>query len=73
MKFNHVGYPVTVSFESEIDLPHLRMTVSDHKSNPFGIQLQRYHDGAPYPEIVKTVPHVAFEVAISKPPSKDKK
>jgi hypothetical protein len=38
------------------------MTVSDHQSNPFGIQWQRYWDDAPYPELVKTVPHVAFEV-----------
>jgi hypothetical protein len=38
------------------------MTVSDHLSNPFGIQWQRYWDDAPYPDLVKTVPHVAFEV-----------
>jgi len=37
------------------------VTVSDHQSNPFGIQWQRYWDGAPYPDLVKTVPHVAFE------------
>jgi len=34
-----------------------------HRSNnPFGIQWQRYWSDAPYPELVKTVPHVAFEV-----------
>ena len=62
MKFNHVGIPTTGSFDGEIPLPHLKMTVSDHLSNPFGIQWQRYWDDAPYPELVKTVPHVAFEV-----------
>lgn len=62
MKFNHVGIPTTESFEGEIDLPHLKMTVSDHENNPFGIQWQRYWDGAPYPEVVKRIPHVAFEV-----------
>jgi len=62
MKFNHVGIPVTGSFEGEIDLPHLKMTVSDHENNPYGIQWQRYWDSAPYPELVKTVPHVAFVV-----------
>jgi hypothetical protein len=36
--------------------------VSDHKNNPFGIQWQRYWDDAPYPDLVKTIPHVAFEV-----------
>ncbi|WP_299926950.1 hypothetical protein [uncultured Pelagimonas sp.] len=62
MKFNHVGIPTTDRFEGEIPLPDLAMTVSDHKNNPFGIQWQRYDDGAPYPDLVKTVAHVAFEV-----------
>lgn len=62
MKFNHVGIPTTARFEGEIPLPHLQMTVSDHQDNPFGIQWQRYWDGAPYPDLVKSVPHVAFEV-----------
>lgn len=62
MKFNHVGIPVTGRFEGEIDLPHLKMTVSDHENNPYGIQWQHYWDDAPYPELVKTVPHVAFVV-----------
>ncbi len=62
MKFNHIGIPVTGNFDGEIDLPHLKMTVSDHENNPYGIQWQRYWNGAPYPELVKTVPHVAFVV-----------
>ncbi|MDR9417668.1 VOC family protein [Gracilimonas sp.] len=62
MKFHHIGIPTKDSFEEEIDLPHLKMTVSDHESNAFGIQWQRYWEDAPYPEIVKTIPHVAFEV-----------
>ena len=62
MKYNHIGIPTTRPFEGEIPLPHLKVTVSDHKNNPFGIQWMRYWEGAPYPELVKTVPHVAFEV-----------
>ena len=61
-RFNHLGIPTTERFDGEIDLPHLKMTVSDHQDNPFGIQWQRYWDGAPYPELVKTVPHLAFEI-----------
>lgn len=62
MRFNHIGIPTTRRFEGEIPLPKLKMTVSDHKNNPFGIQWQRYDSDAPYPELVKTIPHVAFEV-----------
>ena len=62
MKFDHIGIPTTDRFDGEIELPNLQMTVSDHQDNPFGIQWQRYWDDAPYPDLVKTVPHVAFEV-----------
>ena len=62
MKYNHIGIPTTSTFDGEIPLPHLKVTVSDHQNNRFGIQWQRYWDGAPYPDLVKTVPHVAFEV-----------
>ncbi|MFC1235638.1 VOC family protein [Vibrio sp. F74] len=62
MKFSHLGIPTTDKFEGEIDLPHLKMTVSDHQNNPYGIQWQRFWKDAPYPELVKTMPHVAFEV-----------
>ena len=62
MKFNHIGIPTTERFEGEIDLPHLKMTVSDHENNPYGIQWQRYWDDCSLPELVKTVAHVAFVV-----------
>ena len=62
MRYNHLGIPTTGRFEGEIDLPHLKMTVSDHENNPFGVQWQRYWEDAPYPDLVKTIPHVAFEV-----------
>jgi hypothetical protein len=62
MKYNHVGIPATDTFDGEIPLPHLKVTVSDHQNNPFGIQWQRYWPDSPVPEVVKTIPHVAFEV-----------
>ncbi len=73
MKFNHIGIPTRGYFEDEIPLPHLHMTVSDHKNNPFGIQWQRFDEDAPYPEIVKTMAHVAFEVDNLEEALKDQK
>ncbi len=61
-KYDHLGIPTSDEFEGEIELPHLKITVSDHENNPYGIQWQRYWEDAPYPDLVKTVPHVAFEV-----------
>ena len=42
MRFNHIGIPTTRSFDGEIHLPHLKMTVSDHQDNPFGIHSGRF-------------------------------
>ena len=60
-RFNHIGIPTTGRFEGEIDLPHLKITVSDHQDNPFGIQWQRYWEDSPCPDLVKSVQHPAFE------------
>ena len=62
MKYNHMGIPTSDRFEGEINIPHLKITVSDHANNAFGIQWMRYWNDAPYPELVKKLPHVAFEV-----------
>jgi hypothetical protein len=62
VKFNHIGIPTKERFDGEIRLPHLQITCSDHQSNPYGVQWMHYWDNAPYPELVKTVAHVAFEV-----------
>jgi hypothetical protein len=59
VKFNHIGIPTAGSFDGEIPLPHLKMTVSDHQSNPFGIQWQRYWDEAPYPGAAATTSRAA--------------
>ena len=38
------------------------MYVSGFESSPYGVQWMRFDADAPFPEIVKSVPHVAFEV-----------
>ena len=35
---------------------------TDHENNPFGIQWMRFEQDCPLPDLVKTLPHVAFEV-----------
>ena len=38
------------------------MYVSGYGKNAYGIEWMRFDDDADFPEIVKTLPHVAFEV-----------
>jgi hypothetical protein len=62
MKYHHLGIPTTAPRPGEVHLEQFKVYCTDHESNPFGIQWMRYETDCPLPEIVKTVPHVAFEV-----------
>ena len=62
MKYHHVGIPTYEKRQHEIHLKDLKMYVSGYGKNPYGIEWIRYENNAPYPDLVKTVPHVAFEV-----------
>jgi hypothetical protein len=62
MKYHHIGIPTTERLKDETHLAHLGIYVSGYGKNPYGIEWTRYEDDAPYPALVKTVPHVAFEV-----------
>ena len=61
-RYHHLGIPTNTPRPGELYLAHLKLYVSGFESSPYGIQWMRFDDDAPYPEIVKTVPHVAFEV-----------
>jgi hypothetical protein len=61
-KYHHLGIPTTEKREGEVHLKHLKIYVSGYKESPYHIEWMRYEPDAPYPELVKTIPHVAFEV-----------
>jgi len=62
MRYHHLGIPTTIPQPGETYLEEFKVFCTDHESNPFGIQWMRYEADSPLPELVKTVPHVAFEV-----------
>ncbi len=62
LKYHHLGIPTRNKLKDERHLKHLKMYVSGYGKSPYGVEWTRYEEDAPYPELVKTVPHVAFEV-----------
>lgn len=46
----------------EVYLKDYKLYHSGYGRNEFGIEWMRYEKDCPLPEIVKTIPHVAFEV-----------
>ncbi len=62
MRYHHVGIPTTTPQPGEVYLPDYKLYCTDHESNSFGIQWMRYDADCSLPDLVKTQPHVAFEV-----------
>lgn len=61
-RYHHVGIPTQTARPGEIYLEEYKVFCTDHERNAFGIQWMRYEAECTLPDVVKTVPHVAFEV-----------
>ena len=61
-RYHHVGIPTDVPRAGEVYLERYGFHCTDHESNPYGIQWMRYDPDSPLPDVVKSLPHVAFEV-----------
>ena len=62
MRYHHLGIPTTTPHPDETYLERYKCFCTDHERNAFGIQWMRYEPDCPLPDLVKIVPHVAFEV-----------
>ena len=62
VKYHHIGIPTKKKLKDEIYIKHLKVHVSGYGKNPYKVEWIRYEDDANFPEIVKSIPHVAFEV-----------
>ncbi len=62
LQYHHIGIPTQVSRQDEEYLADYKMYVSGFDDSPFGVEWMRFEDDSPLPDLVKSVPHVAFEV-----------
>lgn len=62
MRYHHLGIPTDEIPLGATYLPEYKLYCTDHRATPFGIQWMKYDADCPLPELVKRVPHVAFEV-----------
>ncbi|NMC60261.1 MAG: hypothetical protein GYA51_12895 [Candidatus Methanofastidiosa archaeon] len=61
-KYHHIGIPTNDKMPNERYLPHLKFYVSGFSTSPFGVEWMRFDDDCPILELIKTIPHIAFEV-----------
>jgi hypothetical protein len=61
-KYHHIGIPTDKEMPIESYIPHLKIYASGFNTSPFGIEWMKYDKDCPISDIVKSVPHTAFEV-----------
>lgn len=61
-RYHHVGIPTADVRPEEHHLPQFGMHVSGYETSAYGIEWMRFDADSPLPALVRTVPHVAFEV-----------
>lgn len=61
-RYHHMGIPTDKPRSGERYLEQLGMYVSGFETSPYGIEWMRFEPGSPISELIRTVPHIAFEV-----------
>jgi hypothetical protein len=61
-KYNHMGLPTNQKLKNEKYLPNLDIYTSGYQENEFNIEWMRYGEKCVVPDIVRQLPHIAFEV-----------
>ena len=62
MKYHHLGIPTNIKHENEEYLEDAKMYVSGYDTSPHKIEWMRFEPDSPVSEIIKNIPHIAFEV-----------
>lgn len=62
MRYHHTGIPTNIERPGEYFFEALGIHIVPFDSNPYGVEWMRYESWSPVPELVKTIPHVAFVV-----------
>ncbi len=61
-RYHHLGIPTSIPHSKEHYLPHLKMYVAGFESSPYGVEWMRFDPDCQISELIKTMPHIAFEV-----------
>lgn len=61
-KYHHLGIPTDKKMPDERYLPQFGFYISGFGTSPFGVEWMRFEEDSPMPELIQTVPHLAFEV-----------
>jgi hypothetical protein len=61
-RYHHMGIPTDKPRSGERYLDQYKMFVSGFETNPYGIEWMRFEPDSPISELIRAIPHIAFEV-----------
>ncbi len=61
-RYHHLGIPTDVPRPDETYLEQFKLFVSGFPTSPYGIEWMRFEEDSPLHPLIKTLPHIAFEV-----------
>jgi hypothetical protein len=62
LRYHHLGVPTDRPLPAADYLPEHKLYASGYEDSPYGIEWMKFDPDCPMPELVKTVPHIAFVV-----------
>jgi hypothetical protein len=62
LKYHHLGIPTDKPMKGEVYVKGYGVYHCGYETSEFGIEWMRYEEDCQLPEIVKKMPHIAFEV-----------
>jgi hypothetical protein len=62
LRYHHLGVPVNEPVPGEVHLEAYRCYHFGFETSRYGLEFMRYEKDCPLPELVRTKPHLAFEV-----------
>jgi hypothetical protein len=61
-RYHHLGIPTSIKRVGEVHLKQFGLHVSGFDTSPYGIEWMRFDTDSPISELIRTVPHIAFQV-----------
>jgi hypothetical protein len=61
-RYHHLGIPTVDQIKGERYLPQFKFYVSGFNTSPFGIEWMRFDPDCIIDDLIKKIPHLAFEV-----------
>jgi hypothetical protein len=62
LRYHHIGIPTDRPLPAEDYRQKYKLYASGYFESPYGVEWMKFDPDCPLPELVKTVPHVAFVV-----------